>query len=324
MTIPGWNLVRLAGFERINGTMTLTTLSAANYGVDESFDVFVRQAQAMPVLEQEEEFELARRFRTTGDRKAFDILVHAYLRYVIRIARGFRGYGLPLADLVSEGNLGLIRAVEKFEPERGNRLSTAAMWWIRAAIGEFVVRFSSMVKIGTTAEQKKLFFKLKAVKRKLGINSPWLSDTDAERVARALAAPVKEVMEMDVRLKGVGSLNEPVNDQSDSDGSAERQDYLVSDAPTAEEILSGSDEFDKRLGLIGEALAVLKPRELDIFRSRRLEETPITLDELGAKHGVSRERVRQIEVTAINKVQRHMIEAALASGLLSEAPLSLH
>ncbi|MEJ1938846.1 sigma-70 family RNA polymerase sigma factor, partial [Nostoc sp. NIES-2111] len=209
--------------------------------------------------------------RPPGDRAAFDALFEPYRRYVIRIARGYRGYGLPLSDLVSEGSLGLIKAGEKFEPERGNRLSTAAMWWIRAAIGDYVIRFASMVKIGTTAEQKKLFFKLKTVKSKLGITSVWLSDSDAERVARALAAPVKEVKEMDVRLKGVGSLNEPVNEQSDDDGAMERQDLLVSDAPTAEDLLSGSDELDKRLILLDDALAVLNPRELDIFRSRQLE-----------------------------------------------------
>lgn len=314
----------LAVREGIDGTMTAIAYNSARFGTDESFDAFVRKAQAMPVLDQDEEFELARRFRATGDRDAFDALVEAYLRYVIRIARGYRGYGLPLSDLVSEGSLGLIKAVEKFEPERGNRLSTAAMWWIRAAIGDYVIRFASMVKIGTTAEQKKLFFKLKTVKSKLGITSVWLSDSDAERVARALAAPVKEVKEMDVRLKGVGSLNEPVNEQSDDDGAMERQDLLVSDAPTAEDLLSGSDELDKRLILLDDALAVLNPRELDIFRSRQLEEQPITLEELGTKHGVSRERVRQIEVIAFNKVQRHVSQAAVAAGILTEAPLLLH
>lgn len=302
----------------------LSHTTAVKFATDESFDAFFRKAQTMPVLEADEEFALARRFKASGDREAFDTLVKSYLRYVIRIAWGFRGYGLPISDLVSEGNLGLIRAVEKFEPERGFRLSTAAMWWIRAAIGDYVLRQSSMVRIGTTADQKKLFFKLKAAKRKLGINGPWLSDAEAERVARALAVPAKDVMDMDVRLKGITSLNSPVTDNREGDDVPERQDLLVSDDPTAEDILSDSDELDQRLALIDGALAVLRPRELDIFRARRLEENPMTLEELGAKYGVSRERVRQIEVTAFNKVQRHMLDAAITSGMMSEAPLSLH
>lgn len=302
----------------------LSSHSAAKFGVDESFDFFVRKAQAMPILEQEEEFNLARRFKEYGDRDAFDRLVQAYLRMVIKIAWTFRGYGLPIPDLVSEGNLGLLKAVEKFEPERGNRLSTAAMWWIRAAIGDYVIRTASMVRLGTTAEQKKLFFKLASAKRKLGINGPWLNDSDAERVARALSVSSKDVMEMDVRLKGMSSLNEPVGERSEDSDAVEKQDLQPSNDPTAEEILSGSDELEKRLALIDDALAILQPRELDIFRSRRLEDEPITLEELGVKYGVSRERVRQIEVTAFNKVQRHMLDAALASGMMAEQHLSLH
>jgi RNA polymerase sigma-32 factor len=284
---------------------------------DEALSAYAVRIARYEMLSAEQERELAVAARA-GDASASERLVTSHLRYVLKIAFGYRGYGLPMADLVSEGNLGLMRAVEGFDPDRGFRLSTFALWWIRAMIGEYVLKNWSLVKIGTTADQKKIFFNLSKVKRKLGIESIWLSDADSRRLSKAMGVSEREVREMDVRMTQVASLNAPTR-MDDAEGE-EFQDLLPSPERNAEAILVEQDEFDQRHALIGEALAALKPRELKVFRERRLSDTPRTLEELGEEFGVSRERVRQIEVAAFSKVQRHVMHAAVAAGIVSHAP----
>lgn len=283
---------------------------------DEALSAYAVKIARFPMLSVEDERALARAARA-GDETASQRMVTSHLRYVLKIAQGFRGYGLPVGDLVSEGNLGLIRAVQGFDPDRGFRLSTFALWWIRAAISEYVLKNWSLVKIGTTADQKKIFFNLSKVKRKLGIDSMWLSDVDAGRLSKAIGVSMRDVQEMDVRLTQIGSLNAPV--RTDFEDGEELQDLLPSPDLDAETMLVEQDEFSRRHALIGEALSVLKPRELQVFRDRRLAEPPRTLDELGQEFGVSRERVRQIEVAAFSKVQRHVMSAALAAGIVTRA-----
>lgn len=297
-----------------------TSTSKLLTGNDDALSAYALKVSRYGMLSAVEERELAIAAKA-GDTNAFDRLVTSHLRYVLKIAMGFRGYGLPVADLVSEGNIGLIRAVEGFDPERGFRLSTFALWWIKATIGDYVLKNWSMVKIGTTADQKKIFFNLSKVKKKLRIDSTWLSDGDAERLAKAMGVSTREVQHMDVRMTKMPSLNAPA--RSDMEDGEEFQDLLPSGESDAETMLVENDEFAQRNALIGEALAVLKPRELKVFRDRRLTDTPRTLEELGQEFGVSRERVRQIEVVAFSKVQRHVMDAAIAAGIVSHAPLSI-
>jgi RNA polymerase sigma-32 factor len=286
---------------------------------DDALTAFGARIAHYKMLSLEEERALAQRSRA-GDVEAKEQLVTSHLRQVLKIAVGFRGYGLPVGDLVSEGCIGLMRAVEGFDPDRGFRLSTFGLWWIRATIGEYVLKNWSMVKIGTTGDQKKIFFNLAKVKRKLGIDSLWLSDADAQRLSKAMGVSLKEVQQMDVRMAKIASLNAPA--RSDLEDGEEFQDLLASNEPDAETVLVQHDEFEQRNALIGEALTVLKPRELRVFQERRLTETPRTLEELGEEFGVSRERVRQIEVAAFSKVQRHVVQAAIASGIIAHAPLT--
>ena len=279
-------------------------------GPDDALQAYALQIARFPMLTPAEEKSLSERFRATGDRGSFDRLVESHLRYVLKIAMGYRGYGLPVADLVGEGTIGLMRAVERFEPARGFRLATFGLWWIKALIQEYVLKNWSMVKIGTTADQKKIFFNMKKVKRKLGIDGFSLSPDDSARLAKAMGVSEREVNEMDTRLMPSVSTNAPVSHGDDE--SRELQDMLPSPLRSAEDILVESDETDKRTALIGDALVVLQPRELEVFKARRLAETPRTLEDLGVQLGVSRERVRQIEVAAFSKVQRHVVRAAAA------------
>lgn len=283
---------------------------------DEALTAYATKIAHFPMLSAEEEQALAMA-AGAGDEAAAQRMVTSHLRYVLKIAQGFRGYGLPIGDLVSEGNLGLLRAVQGFDPDRGFRLSTFALWWIRAAISEYVLKNWSLVKIGTTADQKKIFFNLAKVKRKLRIDSMWLSDVDAGRLSKAMGVTMRDVQEMDVRMTQIGSLNAPA--RTDFEDGEEIQDLLASPDLDAESLLVEQDEYSRRQALIGDALSQLKPRELQVFRERRLSEPPRTLDELGQEFGVSRERVRQIEVAAFSKVQRHVVTAALAAGIVTRA-----
>jgi RNA polymerase sigma-32 factor len=262
------------------------------------------------MLEPQEEYMLAKRWREHGDRDAAHRLVTSHLRLVAKIAMGYRGYGLPIAEVVSEGNVGLMQAIKRFEPERRFRLATYAMWWIKASIQEYILRSWSLVKMGTTANQKKLFFNLRKAKNKISaFEEGDLHPDQLKLIAKRLRVTEKDVVDMNRRLGGDASLNTPIRDEGDS---GEWQDWLVDDTPNQERVLVENEEFDNRRKVLGEALTVLDDRERRIFEARRLAEKPITLKELAAEFVVSRERVRQIEARAFEKVEkavRHRVAA---------------
>src|SRR6266700_3331664 len=254
------------------------------------------------MLERQEEYMLAKRWREHGDRDAARKLVTSHLRLVTKIARDYRGYGLPISDAISEGNVGLMQAVERFEPEKGFRFATYAVWWIKAAIQEYILRSWSLVKMGTTANQKKVFFNLRKAQSKISI----LDDGDmrldqVKIIARRIGVTDMDVIYMNRRLGGDASLNAPIRDDGNS---GEWQDWLVDESPDQETTLAASKEFDNRRKTLSDALTVLNERERRIFETRRLAEEQITLAELAEEFGVSRERVRQIEVSAFEKVQK--------------------
>jgi RNA polymerase sigma-32 factor len=265
------------------------------------------------MLEPQEEYMLAKRWREHGDREAAHKLVTSHLRLVAKIAMGYRGYGLPIGEVISEGNVGLMQAVRRFEPDKGFKLATYAMWWIRASIQEYILRSWSLVKMGTTASQKKLFFNLRKAKSKISaLEDGDLRDDQVTTIATRLGVPKQDVIDMNRRLGGDASLNAPLREE----GEGEWQDWLVDDAPSQESVLADREESDVRLAALKSALRVLNPRERRIFEARRLAEDPVTLEELSAEFGVSRERVRQIEVRAFEKVQ-----AAVKSGVaLTQIP----
>jgi RNA polymerase sigma-32 factor len=263
---------------------------------------YLEKIRRFPMLEPEEEYMLAKRWRAHGDRAAAHRLVTSHLRLVAKIAMGYRGYGLPIAEVISEGNVGLMQAVKRFEPERRFRLATYAMWWIKASIQEYILRSWSLVKMGTTANQKKLFFNLRKAKSRISaFEEGDLHPDQVKLIAERLHVTEKDVVDMNRRLGGDASLNTPIGDEGDS---GEWQDWLVDDAPSQERILVESEELDNRRKALGEALTVLNSRERRIFEARRLAEKPITLEALAAEFGVSRERVRQIEVRAFEKVEK--------------------
>lgn len=277
---------------------------------DGGLSKYLREIRKFPVLSQEEEFMLAKRWQEHEDVNAAHQLVTSHLRLVAKMALGFRHYGLPMADLVSEGNLGLMRAVKKFDPDKGFRLATYAMWWIKAALHEYVLSSWSMVRLGTLAAHKKLFFNLRRVKSKLQImDSGELSHDDALRIATELDVPEAEVQVMNRRLGGRdSSLNAPVV----ADMSIERQDLLVDDSPNQETLLGDREERHLQNRWLSEGLKVLDQRELDILTERRLTANPMTLEELGERYGISRERVRQLENRAFAKLQTAVKAAAAA------------
>jgi RNA polymerase sigma-32 factor len=254
------------------------------------------------MLEPQDEYMLAKRWREHGDRDAAHKLVTSHLRLVAKIAMGYRGYGLPISEVISEGNVGLMQAVKRFEPEKGFRLATYAMWWIKAAIQEYILRSWSLVKMGTTANQKKLFFNLRKAKSKISaLEEGDLRPDQVKLIAKRLGVTEQDVVDMNRRLGGDVSLNAPIREDGDS---GEWQDWLVDDVSDQETRLAESEESDNRKKALGEALSVLNERERRIFEARRLADDPITLEDLAAEFGVSRERVRQIEVRAFEKVQR--------------------
>jgi RNA polymerase sigma-32 factor len=271
---------------------------------------YLGQIRRIPLLEPQEEYMLAKSWREHGDGAAAHRLVTSHLRLVAKIAMGYRGYGLPISEVVSEGNVGLMQAVKRFEPERGFRLATYAMWWIKASIQDYILRSWSLVKMGTTANQKKLFFNLRKAKSKISaFEDGDLRPDQVNLIAKRLGVSAQEVTDMNRRLGGDASLNAPVRDDGDS---GEWQDWLVDEAPTPERVLAETEELDNRRRALGEALTVLNDRERRIFQARRLAETPIRLEELAQEFGVSRERIRQIEVRAFERVEkavRHRVAA---------------
>ena len=263
---------------------------------------YLEEIRRFPMLEPQQEYMLARSWREHGDREAAHKLVTSHLRLVAKIAMGYRGYGLPISEVVSEGNVGLMQAVKRFEPDKGFRLATYAMWWIKASIQEYILRSWSLVKMGTTANQKKLFFNLRKAKSKISaLQEGDLRPDQVQIIAKRLGVTAQDVIDMNRRLGGDASLNAPIRDDGDS---GEWQDWLADDSESQETVMAAHEELDNRRKALSSALGVLNDRERRIFEARRLADDPVTLEELAAEFGVSRERVRQIEVRAFEKVQK--------------------
>ncbi len=271
---------------------------------------YLEEIRRFPMLQPQEEYMLAKRFLEHGDTKAAHKLVTSHLRLVAKIAMGYRGYGLPIGEVVSEGNVGLMQAVKKFDPDRGFRLATYAMWWIKASIQEYILRSWSLVKMGTTANQKRLFFNLRRLKGRIqALDEGDLKPDQVTAIATKLNVSEEEVVSMNRRLSGDASLNAPIRAAEGDSG--EWQDWLVDESENQEQILAEQDELDSRRRLLAEAMGVLNEREREIFEARRLSEDPVTLEELSTRFDISRERVRQIEVRAFEKVQEAVKAAAL-------------
>lgn len=294
---------------------TLPMIAAGEGGLSRYLD----EIRRFPMLEPQEEYMLAKRYADYGDRDAAQKLVTSHLRLVAKIAMGYRGYGLPIGEVISEGNVGLMQAVKRFEPDKGFRLATYAMWWIKAAIQEYILRSWSLVKMGTTANQKRLFFNLRKAKSQLqALGDGDLKPDQVEAIATKLGVTEEDVVSMNRRLSGDASLNSPLRSDSES---GEWQDWLVDDRDDQETVMAETEELDQRRGMLKRALGVLNERERRIFEARRLAEEPMTLEDLSTEFGVSRERVRQIEVRAFEKVQeavkaqaREQVPAVVAAG----------
>jgi len=263
---------------------------------------YLWEIRRFPMLEPHEEYMLAKRWREHGDHAAAHKLVNSQLRLVAKIAKGYRGYGLPISDVISEGNVGLLRAIQRFEPEKGFRVSTYAVWWIKASIHEYILRSWSLVKMGTAANQKKLFFNLRKAKSKISVlDKGDMRPDQVKIIARRIGVTETDVIDMNRRLGGDVSLNAPMREEGDS---SEWQDWLVDESASQETRLAESEESDNRRKALASALSVLNARERRIFEARRLAEDPTTLAELADEFGVCRERVRQIEVSSFEKVQK--------------------
>ncbi len=276
--------------------------------------VYLAQIKKFPMLDAEEEYMLAKNWRENGNLKAAHKLVTSHLRLVAKIAMGYRGYGLPVNELISEGNLGLMQAVKKFDPDKGFRLATYAMWWIKAAIQEYVLRSWSLVKMGTTTAQKKLFFNLKKLKNQIAPGQEGdLRDEQVSEISKRLDVDSREVINMNRRMMGQEkSLNDPIkNGETD-----EWQDWLVDDSLDQELIISQKQEYDDKKELLISAMKILNEREKEIIIARRLSEEPKTLEDLSKKYKISRERIRQIETKAFEKLQKSMINASKSKNLL--------
>lgn len=281
--------------------------------------VYLREIRKFPMLDADEEFMLAKAWREHGDLEAAHRLVTSHLRLVAKIAMGYRGYGLPLSELIAEGNVGMMQAVKRFDPDRGFRLATYAMWWIKAAMQEYILHSWSLVKIGTTAAQKKLFFNLRRMKRDMkAIDAGDLSPEQVTEIAETLAVPEDEVVNMNRRLAGGDqSLNAPR--RQDGEDGGEWQDWLADETESQETRFGAQQELRHRQKLLAAAMLGLSPREREIIVARRLTDHPATLEDLSAKHNVSRERIRQIEVRAFEKLQDNIKKAAAKEGLLPVA-----
>jgi RNA polymerase sigma-32 factor len=282
---------------------------------------YLGEIRKFPMLEPQQEYMLAKRWKEHEDPQAAHKLVTSHLRLVAKIAMGYRGYGLPISEVISEGNVGLMQAVKRFEPDKGFRLATYAMWWIKAAIQEYILRSWSLVKMGTTANQKKLFFNLRKAKSKISaLEEGDLRPDQVKLIAKRLGVTEQDVIDMNRRLGGDVSLNAPIREDGDS---GEWQDWLVDEVSDQETRLAEDEESDNRKKALGEALSVLNERERRIFEARRLADDPVTLEDLAAEFGVSRERVRQIEVRAFEKVQRAVKNRLAAMESRPNAP-ALH
>ena len=278
--------------------------------------VYLSQIKKFPMLDAEEEYMLAKNWRERGNLQSAHKLVTSHLRLVAKIAMGYRGYGLPVNELISEGNLGLMQAVKKFDPDKGFRLATYAMWWIKAAIQEYVLRSWSLVKMGTTTAQKKLFFNLRKLKNQIAPGQEGdLKDEQVNEISKRLDVDSNEVINMNRRMMGQEkSLNDPIK----SDESDEWQDWLVDDSLDQELIISQKQEYEDKKELLKNAMNILNEREKEIINARRLVETPLTLEELSKKYKISRERIRQIETKAFEKLQKSMINASQSKNLLPQ------
>jgi RNA polymerase sigma-32 factor len=276
--------------------------------------IYLAQIKKFPMLDAEEEYMLAKNWRENGNLKSAHKLVTSHLRLVAKIAMGYRGYGLPVSELISEGNLGLMQAVKKFDPEKGFRLATYAMWWIKAAIQEYVLRSWSLVKMGTTTAQKKLFFNLKKIKSQIAVGQEGdLKDHQVKEISKRLNVDSHEVINMNRRMMGQEkSLNDPITIGE----TGEWQDWLVDDSLDQELIVSQKQEYDDKKELLNDAMKILNEREKEIITARRLSEQPKTLEDLSKKYKISRERIRQIETKAFEKLQKSMINASKSKNLL--------
>jgi len=282
---------------------------------EQGLNRYMQEIRKFPLLEPEEEYMLAKAWADRQDSKAAHRLVTSHLRLAAKIAMGYRGYGLPQAEVISEANVGLMQAVKRFDPEKGFRLATYAMWWIRASIQEYILRSWSLVKLGTTSAQKKLFFNLRKAKAKVGaLEEGDLRPENVARIAKDLSVTEQEVIDMNRRLAGSdASLNATVG--SDGEGATQWQDWLEDEDSDQAGDYEARDEFETRHALLVQAMAVLNDREKDVLAKRRLADEPVTLEDLSASYGVSRERIRQIEVRAFEKLQERMRELAKGKGL---------
>jgi len=294
-------------------TKTITS-NLPSIDVEGSLSSYLTQIKKFPMLSAEEEYMLAKSWRNRGDLRSAHKLITSHLRLVAKIAMGYRGYGLPVSEMVSEGNIGLMQAVKKFEPEKGFRLATYAMWWIKASIQEYVLRSWSLVKMGTTTAQKKLFFNLKKIKNQISSgNNGDLKAEHVDKISKMLNVKKEEVVSMNRRLLGKEkSLNNPIKDES----GVEWQDWIVDDKVDQELKLSHEQEFNQRKKLMDDSISILNPREKDILTSRRLSENAPTLEDLSKKYNISRERIRQIETKAFEKLQKAMLNASKSNNLL--------
>ena len=277
--------------------------------------VYLDQIKKFPMLDAEEEYMLAKNWKTTGNVKSAEKLVTSHLRLVAKIAMRYKGYGLPMNEIISEGNVGLMQAVKKFEPEKGFRLATYAMWWIKASIQEYILRSWSLVKIGTTTAQKKLFFNLKKLKNQIAPkNEGDLKKDEVEKIANTLDVSEDEVISMNRRLSGKEqSLNAPIGEDGD-----EWQDWVVDKEMDQELKIAHQEELDQRKDLLKDSIKILNDREKEILYARRLNENPSTLEDLSKKFKISRERIRQIENRAFEKLQKHMLNSAKSKNLLAK------
>ena len=282
---------------------------------DGALSAYLTQIKKFPMLDAEEEYMLAKNWKTTGNVKSAEKLVTSHLRLVAKIAMGYKGYGLPINEMISEGNIGLMQAVKKFEPEKGFRLATYAMWWIKASIQEYILRSWSLVKMGTTTAQKKLFFNLKKIKNQIAPRAEGdLNDDDVKNIANRLDVSEREVISMNRRLAGKEqSLNSPIGEDGD-----EWQDWVVDENMDQELKLAQNEEMEQRRDLLKQSIKILNDREKKILEARRLTDTPETLENLSRKFKISRERIRQIENKAFEKIQKHMLNSAKSKNLISQ------
>ena len=293
--------------------MANTTYNLPAISNEAGLSAYLTQIKKFPMLDAEEEYMLAKNWRSTGNLKSAEKLVTSHLRLVAKIAMGYKGYGLPLNEMISEGNIGLMQAVKKFEPEKGFRLATYAMWWIKASIQEYILRSWSLVKIGTTTAQKKLFFNLKKIKNQIAPKSEGdLRKDDVKNIAKTLAVSEEEVVSMNRRLSGKEqSLNSPIGEDGD-----EWQDWVVDNQMDQELKFAQQEEIEQRKDLLKNSIKILNDREKEILHARRLSDDPSTLEDLSKKFKISRERIRQIENKAFEKLQKHMLNAAKSKNLL--------